>query len=197
MGWVYGRHGLCCKTVGSPVAMPPPHTPLWVETRTWWKLEAQFWASAAWALSVSCLSALFSTVTLPSPICLTNRRNYTTVGGVWGGGGGEMTARQHWSLIDHFYTNVLLVSYQPEVTQDNKTVKKKKNEERGGERCVQRNGACSKMVGQLSGKTLIRSSPQCSVTWGRRPLRRAHWPSASAPLRGYTLLSCHISNNVV
>lgn len=56
----------------------PPH-PHEQRPRTWWRLEAQDWASAAWALSVSCLSALFSTVTLPSPICLTNRRNYTTV----------------------------------------------------------------------------------------------------------------------
>ena len=44
---------------------------------TWFRLEAQRCASLAWALSVSCLPVLSSTVTLPSPICLMNRRNYT------------------------------------------------------------------------------------------------------------------------
>lgn len=57
-----------------------PSPPWWAVTRTWLRLEAQFWASSAWALSVSCLSVLLSTVTLPSPICLMNRRNYTTTG---------------------------------------------------------------------------------------------------------------------
>lgn len=45
--------------------------------RTCVKLDTQFCASLACALSASCFPALSSTVTLPSPICLTNRRNCT------------------------------------------------------------------------------------------------------------------------
>ncbi len=45
--------------------------------RTWLMAEAQCCASLACALSVFSFPALSSTVTLPSPICLMNRRNYT------------------------------------------------------------------------------------------------------------------------
>lgn len=120
-----GDMAYAVKRWASQLQSPSP-PPLWAETRTWWKLEAQFWASAAWALSVSCLSVLFSTVTLPSPICLTNRRNYTTVGGKK-----EVTARQHWQmLIGHVCTNILLVSFQTEMTEDSqKMYQMRKDEE--------------------------------------------------------------------
>lgn len=53
---------------------PSPHPAV---ARTCLTLAAQLWAAWAWALSVSSLSVLLSTLTLPSPICLMNRRNYT------------------------------------------------------------------------------------------------------------------------
>lgn len=74
LGWWVKEDGAVQQC--APQLQPPP--PHWAVTRTWLRLEAQFWASSAWALSVSCLSVLLSTVTLPSPICLMNRRNYTT-----------------------------------------------------------------------------------------------------------------------
>lgn len=40
-------------------------------------------------------------------------------------------------------------------------------------------------------------SPLCFVTWGHQPLRRAHWPSASARLLVDTPLSCQINKKTV
>lgn len=82
--------------------------------RTWWRLEAQCCASLACALSVCSFPALSSTVTLPSPICLMNRRNYTITT--------TTTAITHllltgnnWRCIEHTNTQVhqwfLLDSY--------------------------------------------------------------------------------------
>lgn len=73
---------------------------------TWLRFVAQFWACWAWALSVSCLSVLLSTVTLPSPICLMNRRNYTTTK--------KITAKKHLPLlICQVYTSVCNTSFTP------------------------------------------------------------------------------------
>lgn len=181
------------KTAGLPAAIraPPLHPfhPREQRPRTWWRLEAQDWASAAWALSVSCLSALFSTVTLPSPICLTNRRNYTTVERTKKKQQKKTTKRKKGNdnkdNIDKCQSLSILTETVLLLSETISLENNAANEGSRGNECVQRNGACSKMTGRLSGKTL--SSPLCSAAWGHRLLRRAQWPSASALPRGCTL----------
>lgn len=195
LGWPVkrGGHSLHCENGGAsrchPSPTPPPLHPREQRPRTWWRLEAQDWASAAWALSVSCLSALFSTVTLPSPICLTNRRNYTTVERTKKKQQKKTTKRKKGNdnkdNIDKCQSLSILTETVLLLSETISLENNAANEGSRGNGCVQRNGACSKMTGRFSGKTL--SSPLCSAAWGHRLLRRAQWPSASALPRGCTL----------
>lgn len=107
LGW-WSKKGMAytVQKCASPMySQLQPSPPRWAATRTWLRLEAQFWASSAWALSVSCLSVLLSTVTLPSPICLMNRRNYTTTG--------KNDSKTAFAITKcHVSTNALLFCFQ-------------------------------------------------------------------------------------
>lgn len=181
---------------------PSPHPAV---ARTCLTLAAQLWAAWAWALSVSSLSVLLSTLTLPSPICLMNRRNYTqdrkkttkqkksnnsmTAWTVTATGWEELCPLREGSIELVTWQHPFTKNRKEWTNQESYTIKKedkvkevlkKKNECHGRKWCER--------------KAQSLHSPLCFATWDRRPLRQAHWLSASAPPLADTPLPCRIDH---